>query len=274
MEYKVFVAQPKAIEGRTVTGFAAITGNIDSGFDRIYKGAFKKTLKENGKRVRHLWMHDPFQPPTAVVKELAEIGREELPGELQKEYPEATGGLQVVREYLDTPRGNEILEGIKMGAISEMSFGYDAVKFDFEEVKDGNATLPSSGVMVRNLKEVRLWDVSDVTWGMNEATVASKLGIIAPLLPAYQERIPEEQFGLLNRMVVTVQSALDGSALKAGRVLSSRNLERLKSALDVLSEILLAAEPSSEDEEDLKALTEQVRNRLAIAEREKYLFGG
>ena len=58
---------------------------------------------------------------------------------------------------------------------------------------------------------------------------------------------------------------------KAGRVLSTRNLNRLKEALGVLSEILLAAEPQEDDDEKARralALTEQIRMRLAIAERE------
>src|SRR5512139_1447881 len=123
MEYKNIALPVKEVDERTVTGFAAVFGNIDAGGDRIFKGFFKKTLSENAKRVRHLWMHDPMQPPTAVIKELKETGREELPEEVKQTFPEATGGLLVAREYLRTPRGDEILEGIKSGAIAEMSFG-------------------------------------------------------------------------------------------------------------------------------------------------------
>ena len=59
-------------------------------------------------------------------------------------------------------------------------------------------------------------------------------------------------------------------ALKEGRVLSSRNLERLKGALGVLQEILLAAEPL--EDEKLLALTEYTMQRLRVAEREAYLI--
>lgn len=261
MEYKALIATPKQIDGRTVTGFAAITGNIDSGYDRIRFGAFRKTIKENGTRARHLWMHDPWQPPTAAIKELSEVPAADLPDQVRAEYPEATGGLMVVREYLDTPRGSEILAGIEAGAISEMSFGYDPIKFDFEEVPQGDQK-----IMVRNLKELRLWDTSDVTWGMNAATVAAKLNL-APMLPAYKESIPPEQFRLLTELVTVVESAAGPLALKDGRVLSARNLERLKNALDTLQEILLAAEPPA-DNEAAKALTALVLRRVAIAERE------
>lgn len=250
MEYKALQLDVKDIgeDGRTVTGFAAVFGNIDSGYDRLFKGAFKKTLKESGNRVKHLWQHDMALPPIATVKELREVGRDELPGDVQKAYPEATGGLLVVRKYLDTPRGNEILEGLKNGAISEMSFAYDPLKYDFEELKGDDAPTPTT---VRNLREVRLWETSDVVWGMNAATVASK---------SDEYRIAQLE-GMVKR--------LDNN-VKAGRVLSAANLNRLKDALDVLQRILLAAEPQDDGEKARRvlALTERVNLRIEIAERE------
>lgn len=171
MEYKTTPIEVKQIEGRTVTGFPAIFGNVDAGYDRVWKGAFKKTLAERGERIRHLWMHDASQPPTAAVRDIQEVGKADLPDDLKRKYPEATGGLMLVREYLNTPRADEILAGIQAGAINEMSFGYDPVKYDFEPA-DGK-----SDWQVRNLRELRLWDTSDVNWGMNEATVASKSAV-------------------------------------------------------------------------------------------------
>jgi HK97 family phage prohead protease len=245
MEYKAGIHYTKAVEGRTVTGFASIIGNVDSGFDVVHKGAFRKTIKERGGRVKHLWMHDPYQPPAAVIRDLREAGADELPDTVKEQYPMAQGGLLVAREYLNTPRGDELLEGIQKGAITEMSFGYDPVKFDFEEIKEGDL----KGALVRNLRELRLWDTSDVTWGMNAATVASKSDVKSHI----QKLMEHGEF-----------------LIKAGRVLSSRNLQRLKDALAVLSEILDAAEPP-EDEESEKALTERVLRRLQIAERELFL---
>jgi len=169
MEYKSFISQTKEIEGRSVSGFAAIFGNIDLGDDRILNGAFKKTIKEGMDHIRHLWMHDSGSPPVAVIKELKEVSQSKLPDYIKEKYPEATGGLLVDREYLETPRGEEVLQGIKTGAIKEMSFGYAPIKFDFEELK---------GKLVRNLREVRLWDTSDVNWGMNPATVAAKSAVL------------------------------------------------------------------------------------------------
>lgn len=259
MEQKSFGMFIKAIEDRTVSGVTAVFGNIDAGGDRIHKGAFKKTIKEQATRVRHLWMHDYTQPPTAAVRELREIDAADLPEQVLAEFPEATGGLLVVREYLRTPRGDEILEGIRTGAISEMSIGYDPIKFDFEEDEE-------QGWLIRNLREMRLWDTSDVTWGMNPATVASKM---APHLEGWKDLLGEERFTLLADLVAITEGATAPTMLKEGRVLSKRNMERLKNALAVLQDILLAAEPLDEDDEKAtRALTEQVLRKLAIAERE------
>jgi len=174
MEFKTFstkIVDAVGDDERTVTGLSAIMGVIDHGMDQLFKGAFNKTITERKDRVKHLWQHDFSLPPIASIVDLKEVGRTDLPQDLKDKYPNAKGGLLVKRRYLDTPRGNEVLAALKSSpaAITEMSFGYDAVKFDFEEIKDGDF----KGRLVRNLREVKLWDTSDVNWGMNEATVAS-----------------------------------------------------------------------------------------------------
>ncbi len=169
MEQKAGPTYVKEIDGRTVIGIAAVFGNVDAQNDRIHKGAFKKTIAENGKRVRHLWQHNFSQPPVAAINELQEVPKGQLPKEVRQEFPEAKGGLLVSRTYLDTPRGDEVLAGISSTppAITEMSFAYDPVKFDFDEEDE-------KGGLVRNLRELRLWDTSDVNWGANAATSAVK----------------------------------------------------------------------------------------------------
>jgi hypothetical protein len=110
------------------------------------------------------------------VLELKEVGRDELPQAVLDFAPEATGGLVVTREYLETEMGEEVLKGIDAGAITEMSFGFDVISYEL--VTEGEMT-------VRNLKELRLYDTSDVLWGMNGATVSTgakhalPLGVIA-----------------------------------------------------------------------------------------------
>jgi HK97 family phage prohead protease len=162
-EYKSYPAKIEDVDGRIVTGISAVMGIEDDGGDVIEYGAFRKTIKERLPRIRHLWQHDFSQPPTAVILELQELPASRLPEALREQYPNATGGLLVRRRYLETPRAEEILQGILHGAITEMSFGYDTIKSEMDKL---------NGKIVRVLKEIRLWDISDVNWGMNPATVA------------------------------------------------------------------------------------------------------
>jgi len=181
-----------------------------------------------------------------MLASLGEVSHDEMPAGTLGAYPQAVGALVGEVQYLDTPRGGEVLAGIKAGAITENSIGYDPVKFDFEEVAGtewGN---------VRNLREVRLWDVSPVVWGMNSAT--TNLKSVAGADPR------------LLQLSLSIAPLLAPDALKAGRVLNAANLERLKVALETLNDILSAAEPPPED--DGKALTEWLRIALAIRERE------
>ena len=167
-ERKAGFLMPSSINDRTVTGIFSVFGNMDSYADIIHNGAFSKTLSERAGRVLHLWQHDMDAPPIALIDSIREVPRQALPAEVLMRAPTATGGAEVTRTYLDTPRANEVLTAIRSGAPLEMSFAFDAVRFDFEE--NGDSPL---GV-VRNLRELKLYETSDVNWGANSATVAAK----------------------------------------------------------------------------------------------------
>ena len=197
--------------GRIRKGVCAVFGNIDSFGDRILPGAFTKTIAEGKARVKHLWNHDFSQPPIALVLELKEVGREELPADVLAFAPEATGGLVVTREYLDTDRAEEILKGLDAGAITEMSFGFDVISYEL--VQDGDQT-------VRNLKELRLYDTSDVLWGMNGATVATGAKHSLPLGVVVQNLVAaaaEVKAGRRNAMTdETLINAIHQAAVDLG----------------------------------------------------------
>lgn len=167
MELKSIPGAIKGMEGRTVTGIVAVFGNVDTVQDRLWPGSFTKTINERRAKFRYLWNHDMVSPPTAVIDDIREVTREELPEAVLMAAPEASGGLEVKRTYLDTLRGNEVLAGIAAGAINEMSFGYDPIPASTRFTGEGDER-------VRELYEVRLWDTSDVLWGANEATTAAK----------------------------------------------------------------------------------------------------
>lgn len=170
MEYRSITGALKSIEDRTVVGIFSVFGNEDSYRDVIEKGAFKKTIKERPDKFRHLWQHDFWSPPVAKIDYVKEVGKSELPDHLQA-IEEVTGGAEVSRTYLRTLRGDEILEGLQSGAINEMSFAFDIIKHEYKEVISEDGQLKYNR---RHIKEVRLWETSDVLWGANPLTVGSK----------------------------------------------------------------------------------------------------
>lgn len=176
IERKTMPAFIKGIEGRTVTGITSTFGVVDDGGDRIFPGAYLKTISESSRRFRHLWQHGAdgwdygVTPPIAAIRSIKEVGRDALPDFIRNKWPEASGGLEVQREYLATPRGEEILAAYKAGIELEMSIGYRAVKVQYIE-KDSGRVSPNHW---RDLLELALLDTSDVNWGMNEATTGSK----------------------------------------------------------------------------------------------------
>lgn len=169
MEYKTVREFREIGSNRVVTGYPAVCGNVDDSGDVIRAGAFRKTLAERASRLRWLWQHDWGSPPTAKILDVHEVGRGEMPGELLEKHPEAEGALLVRREYLETPRGDEVWRGIESGALNEMSIGFDAI------LSEAPAGVEIGERPVRRMiKEIRLWEMSDVNWGMNAATMNAK----------------------------------------------------------------------------------------------------
>jgi HK97 family phage prohead protease len=177
-EYKQTLLTPNTVNDRTVTGVFSVYGNIDSYSDIAMPGMMAKTLRERGDRILHLWQHNMEEPPIAVIESIRELTRAQLPAEVIVRAPDAMGGAEVTRRYLDTPRANEVLTAIQQGSPLEMSFAFNPMIFDFTERSDAPL-----GV-VRNLREIRLLETSDVLFGANSATVARRSMPIVTLLEA------------------------------------------------------------------------------------------
>lgn len=124
-----------------VTLYASAFGNKDAGGDIVVKGAFKKTLSENAKRIKHLWQHDKMQPIGVPV-----------------EIKEDDFGLLVVSQISSIKNG-DFRKMYSEGVITEHSIGYNVVKEEYE-----------AATATTHLKELRLMEYSAVTWGMNEMT--------------------------------------------------------------------------------------------------------
>jgi len=75
-----------------VVGYASRFGNVDSHGDIVVKGAFKRTIDHNAKRVKTLMHHDPVQ---IVGKPIAMC--------------EDDGGLYTETKVSDTSLGRDLL---------------------------------------------------------------------------------------------------------------------------------------------------------------------
>lgn len=141
-EYKSFKFElESADESGEFSGYAAVFGNKDSGGDIIEKGAFSKTIREDFGRIKILSQHTDCELPIGKPLELREDDK----------------GLFIRGKISDTAKGRDIQTLMKDGVLNELSIGYDTVEFDYDSEQG-----------VRRLKEIKLWEVSIVTWAMND----------------------------------------------------------------------------------------------------------
>ena len=121
-----------------VKGYGSFFDNMDSDQDIIRKGAYTKTIKENGERVKYLYQHDMMQPIGKMV-----------------ELYEDSKGLVFVAEIPKTRLGSDVIELMKAGVITENSVGILPVQ---KEMKQG----------YREIREVKLFEISAVTLAAND----------------------------------------------------------------------------------------------------------
>jgi uncharacterized protein len=130
-----------------ITGYAAVFNQITElwpGFkEQVAPGAFNKTLT-NGDDVRALFNHDPnFILGRTGAKTLT--------------LSEDAKGLSYSIVPPDTQAARDLMVSIKRGDINQSSFG-------FEIVNKSTAVDREKNEMTRTLLEVRLYDVSPVTF--------------------------------------------------------------------------------------------------------------
>jgi len=151
VDNKDFNLKIKAIDDSGIfEGHAAVFGNKDLVDDVIVPGAFKKTLSEHSE-LPILWQHDTREP-IGVTLEAAEDQK----------------GLRVKGQLnLDVARGREAYSLLKQGAIKGLSIGYNVVKEAWQD-------------SVRQIKEVRLWEWSLVTFPANPLAQVEAVKAVVP----------------------------------------------------------------------------------------------
>lgn len=146
MKNKAFKFSIKTLgDDGTFVGQASVYGNVDLGGDIVEKGAFTRTLTNKGGEVPILWQHDTREP----------IGLGKL--------ADSDHGLQIDGALvLESPVAQKSYALLKKGVLRGLSIGYEVMKGG-EKMIDG----------IRHLTELKLWEVSLVTFPMNELALVS-----------------------------------------------------------------------------------------------------
>lgn len=147
-QYKSITLGVKDVDTRQgiVTGYFSAFDVEDSGGDVVVKGAFAKTIKEQGPdsarpRAKHLLDHDS----TKSISKLLEL-------------KEDSYGLYYAGKIGSHSTGRDFIEMVDSGLITEHSFGYQVVKSE-----------PNN--KGRILKELKFFEGSSLQgWGVNEFT--------------------------------------------------------------------------------------------------------
>ena len=149
----------------TLEGYASVFGNVDLGNDVIRKGAFAKTLAEAMPKgaVKLMDSHAFFDGTGAVIGIL-------------KEAKEDDTGLWFKAIFSAVQRAQDVRTKVLEGVLNSLSIGFDILAATEEIV---------NGISVRMITEVKLYEISVVTWGMNpEAAISGAKALTAPLSDA------------------------------------------------------------------------------------------
>jgi len=227
-------------ETNIIEGYAAtFGGSPDSYGDIIKQGAFKKTLQENGDRIKFLWSHNWNEVIGRVV-----------------EAREDSKGLFIKVKISDIQRGRETMTMIKDGTIDRMSIGYRTIQYDYD-----------SATGIRTLKEVRLFEVSAVPIPANDNAIITG----AKNDDLYGDESYSSGIDAIAELVADVKAGRAISAKTKTAIVNA--IDDLKSAQGSLETLLDAVDNDEEDtttgnEDDTKAqeIADMVKSFMKDAE--------
>jgi uncharacterized protein len=192
-------------EDGSFTGIASVYGVEDLGGDVIDKGAFSKTIKEN-ETIPILFQHDAREV-------IGEGSVKEWQGKL----------LLTARLDMTDPVAVKAHSKMKAKLIKGLSIGFSTIKSTWADVE---------GRMIRHIQELKLWEVSVVTFPMlpgaqvtrvksaeeDQATIAAlkeqiralEAKLATPLEPAQVIEPPQQNADEPDDLHSWVQSFADG----------------------------------------------------------------
>jgi HK97 family phage prohead protease len=142
-------------DAREVAFYLSKFDVIDSDFDNIRRGAFKKSIEERGpnspgnRKIAFLWSHN-WDVPIGTFKELSED----------------ENGLFAVAQLSTSTAGSDAMQNYIDGVIREHSIGFQYIKDKMKFIETDET--PIGGFW--DIAEVKLFEGSAVTFGANEYT--------------------------------------------------------------------------------------------------------
>lgn len=154
-------------DSRTISGYAAVFGNIDKASDKLIKGCFANSILERGPqsnandKILLLWQHDMSEPIGRITK-------------LQEDEK----GLYFEAEIDEIELGDRALKQLESGTLNQFSIGYSYVweRCDWDEEQQCYV-----------VKEVKLYEISVVSIGCNGETEYLGLKSVEDTDAAYEE---------------------------------------------------------------------------------------
>ena len=145
-----------------IQGYFSHFDNVDSDGDIIRKGAFTKTIREQGPnsaqpRIKHLINHDSSQPLGKLTS-----------------LKEDAVGLKYESQIGTHTLGQDFIKMVESGLITEHSIGFKTVKQNQLQSYEDYMNTPSKGWY--EITEVKLYEGSSLTsWGANPLTPVTSL---------------------------------------------------------------------------------------------------
>jgi HK97 family phage prohead protease len=203
-------------ESGVFSGYGSVFDVIDDGGDIIQAGAFAASLADwamKGRAPAMLWQHSMREP----------IGAWEIVRETDK-------GLFVQGQLaLKTQRGAEAYELMKMKALSGLSVGY-MTREDSRDQKTG----------IRTIKQADLWEISPVTFPMNDAARISAVKSIEEIIDFKSAERFLREAGNLSRSEATAFIARVKGLMQRDSAADDEATQRAVAALRRRQELLSA----------------------------------
>lgn len=243
---------PNAVESDVAARFSGIASIFDQQFDAwvpsmgcvmptvVHPGAFTKTIQEqSASKVKILCQHRNDLLPIGCATTLAE-GRE---------------GLLISAFVVDTELGDDVAKLMRTGVLTELSIGATPIKYDFEEV---------DGQQVRHVREYMLHEVSVVDEGANPGSRVTELMRKQDEARLWSDLLARIQSDDEAAVRIAVGAFAD---LNAGRVLSSKNVSLITTAIEALKSLLDAAEPQAKPPALTAEVEASLEAQLALLDR-------